>query len=134
VGAARKSWAVRNAGTITGYIRAYRDALTWLYDPAHQSEAIEILLAHTQALRGGLSTRTYTELLQPGFGFFPDCQVDPRGLACVLELRARHGRAGVKLGAVERYYDDRYWHAAFAARTPGSDKTTIDDSGGPAVL
>lgn len=118
VGAARKSWAARNADTITGYIRAYREALTWLCAPTNRSEAIDILLAHSPLLPNAIAARTYTELLKPGFGFFPDCQIDPHGVACVLELRTRHGRPGVELGPVERYYDDRYWRAASAVRTP----------------
>lgn len=123
VGAARKSWAVRNTGKITGYIRAYREALTWLCMPAHQSEAIDILQVHSPLLSPGIAAESYAELLSPSFGFFPDCQIDPHGVARVLELRARHGRPRVKLGPVERYYDDCYWRAAFAARTldPSAD-------------
>ena len=112
VGAVRKSWAALNPERIVGYIRAFREAVTWLRTPANHREAIEILLRHSPQFPQVLAERTYAELAHREFGFFPDCQVDPRGLACVLELRARHARPKVGLGTIERYFDDRYWRAA----------------------
>src|SRR2546430_2247445 len=42
-GAARRSWAAENRDKLIGYIRGYRDGLSWLFDPTHKEEAIGIL-------------------------------------------------------------------------------------------
>lgn len=112
VAAVRKSWAAQNGHTIIGYIRAYREAVAWLRTAANRDEAIRILLAHSPRFPHAIAARTYAELLHPELGFFANCQVDARGVACVLELRSRHAQRDGKLGSLERYYDDRYWRAA----------------------
>ena len=114
VAAVRKSWAPQNRDTLVGYIRAYRDAVAWLRVPANREQAIETLLRHSPQFPQALAARTYAELLHPAFGFYPDCQVDPQGVACVLELRARHAGQSVALGTLEQYYDGQYWRAAGA--------------------
>lgn len=114
VGAARRSWARANADKVVGYIRAYRAAVTWLRDPAHRNEAIDILCRHLPQLSRELATASYAELLHPRHGFYPQCELDRDGLACVLDLRGRYAPAPHSLGGVERYYDPQYWEAAKA--------------------
>jgi ABC-type nitrate/sulfonate/bicarbonate transport system substrate-binding protein len=112
VAAVRRRWAAHNRATVVAYIRAYREAVTWLRAPANRDEACAILLRHSPQFPQALAQRTYAELLHPQFGFFPDCQVDAAGVACVLALRARHATPNVGLGTIDRYYDDSFWRAA----------------------
>src|SRR5881296_3875193 len=44
VGGARKAWAEQNRDAVVGYIRAYVDAVDWLYDPRNKEEAVAIFL------------------------------------------------------------------------------------------
>src|SRR5258707_2916103 len=44
VGGARKAWAEANRESVVGYIRAFSDAVDWLYDPRNKDEAIAIFL------------------------------------------------------------------------------------------
>src|SRR3989441_9233765 len=42
VGGARKGWADANRDAVVGYIRAFSEALDWLYDPRNRDEAVAI--------------------------------------------------------------------------------------------
>ncbi|HEY1852864.1 MAG TPA: ABC transporter substrate-binding protein [Candidatus Binataceae bacterium] len=112
VAAARRSWAAENKERIIGYIRAYRSAVAWLYDRANRTDAIEILSRHLPQLPQEITAASYSELLHPTHGFFPSCELDRTGLACVLELRDRYASSTKALSAPETYYDPSYSDAA----------------------
>src|SRR6267378_6401337 len=42
VGGARKAWADANRDAVVGYIRAFSEAVDWLYDPRNRDEAVAI--------------------------------------------------------------------------------------------
>lgn len=108
VAAARRSWAANNADKIVSYIHAYRDSVTWLYEPSNQSEAIDILRQHLPQMPPDIAAASYPELLDPAHGFFRTCDLDQAGLKCVLELRNRYAPSKKPLSASDRYYDPRY--------------------------
>ena len=104
VAAARRGWAAENADKVVSYMRAYREAVTWLYDAGHRREAIDILRRHLPQMPPDIAEASYAELLHPARGFFPNCVFDDRGFDCVLALRGRYGQPGVQLGGKDRYY------------------------------
>jgi ABC-type nitrate/sulfonate/bicarbonate transport system substrate-binding protein len=112
VAAARRSWAAHNADKIVSYIRAYRDSVTWLYEPSNQTEAIDILSRHLPQMAPDIAAASYPELLDPTHGFFRKCELDEVGLKCVLELRNRYAPSAKPLGASDRYFDPRYSNQA----------------------
>jgi ABC-type nitrate/sulfonate/bicarbonate transport system substrate-binding protein len=112
VGAARRSWANANEKIVVGYIRAYRDAIDWLYVPDHRSEAIAILRQNLPQMTEDVARASYDELLHPKFGFYRGGEIDQAGLACVLSLRSRYGKPRMTLNDPEKYIDRRFLEAS----------------------
>jgi ABC-type nitrate/sulfonate/bicarbonate transport system substrate-binding protein len=112
VGAARRSWATANENTVVGYIRAYRDAIDWLYEPDNRSDAIAILRRNLPQMTEDVARASYDELLHPKFGFYRGGDIDQAGLACVLALRSRYGKPQMTLDDPNRYIDRRFLEAS----------------------
>jgi ABC-type nitrate/sulfonate/bicarbonate transport system substrate-binding protein len=112
VGAARRSWANANEKTVVGYIRAYRDAIDWLYVPDNRSDAIAILTRNLPHMAEEVARASYDELLHPKFGFYRGGEIDQAGLACVLALRSRYGKPQMTLDNPNRYIDRRFLEAS----------------------
>ncbi len=115
VAAAKRTWAERNPEKIVAYIRGYRRAIDWLYDPGNRAEAIEILLRNVPNLSRDIGEKSSAELLAPVGGFFRDCAVDTEGLRCVLELRSRYAEPRKDLTDPSKYYDPIYFETAVRA-------------------
>src|SRR6195256_4536469 len=69
VGGARKSWAEQNRDAVVGYIRAFSDAVDWLYQPANRDEAIAIFLKNLPNASPQTALVAYGILLNPVEGF-----------------------------------------------------------------
>jgi hypothetical protein len=108
VAATRRSWAVHNPDKVVSYIRAFREAVAWLYEPANRIEAIDILCRHLPQMPQEIATASYPELLHPTHGFFKTCKLDREGLKYVLALRERYASPTKPLGISSRYYDPQY--------------------------
>jgi ABC-type nitrate/sulfonate/bicarbonate transport system substrate-binding protein len=115
VAAARRSWAAANKDKVTAYIRAYVEAIDWLYDRANREEAVRILRKNLPQMSQDLAERSYDELLDPQDGFFRQGRIDMAGLKTVLELRSRYGKPMKKLDDPMKYYDPAYHAAAIGA-------------------
>lgn len=114
VGGARKSWADANRDAVIGYIRAFSEAVDWLYDPANKAEAIAIFLKYLpQAGAQGAET-SYKVLLSPTDGFQRKAQIDLEGVKTVLQLRSKYGKPQKTLTDPLKYYDDGFYRAAMA--------------------
>ena len=112
VGAARRSWANANENIVVGYIRAYCDAIDWLYAPENRSEAIAILRRNLPQMTEDVAIASYNELLHPKFGFYRGGEIDQAGLANVLSLRSRYGKPQMTLADPSRYIDRRFLEAS----------------------
>ncbi|HEU5275850.1 MAG TPA: ABC transporter substrate-binding protein [Xanthobacteraceae bacterium] len=112
VAAARRSWASENETQVIAFIRGYREAITWLYEPAHREDAIGILMRNLPQMPRSLAEATYTELLSPDQGFFRDCAIDLRGMDCVLDLRSRYCGREETLRDPMKYCDLSYYRWA----------------------
>ena len=110
VAATRRSWARENSAKVIGFIRAYAQAIDWLYDAANRDEAIAILSKNV-AMSPILAARSYDELLDPKDGFFRKARISIDGLRTVLALRTRYAGAGTLTDPV-KYYDPAYYDAA----------------------
>lgn len=106
VAATRRSWADKNPDKIAGYTRAYRSAVAWLYEPSHETEAVQILRRHLPNMPEEAAAASYAELLHPARGFFKSTSIDPAGVECVLALRDRYARPPKTLANADRYYQE----------------------------
>ena len=114
VGAARRGWARSNPGLVAGYIRAYLEAVGWLYEPANTSEACDILERSVAAMTPQLVAASYAVLLDPCSGFFRDGRVQEEGVRRVLRLRSRYAAERRVLSDPSKYVDHHYWELARA--------------------
>ena len=112
VAAARRSWASRNETHVIAFIRGYREAIAWLYEPAHRDEAIAILLRNLPQMPRAVADASFVELLSPADGFFRDCDISLEGMRCVLALRSRYGSGSRPLTDPMKYCDLRYYRSA----------------------
>lgn len=112
VGGARKSWADKNSDAVVGYIRAYSDAVDWLYNPSNRDEAISILLKNLPNATPQSALVAYGILLSPVDGFQKKAKIDLEGVKTVLELRTKYGKPHKVLKDPKQYYDPSFYEAA----------------------
>lgn len=69
VATVRRDWAAKNEAAVTGYIRAWRQAVAWLFDPANREAAIGLLLEEVPQMDPDVAAISYEVLLDPTTGF-----------------------------------------------------------------
>jgi ABC-type nitrate/sulfonate/bicarbonate transport system substrate-binding protein len=112
VAGARKAWADANREAVVGYIRAYVQAVDWLYDPRNNDEAIAIFRKNLPQASEQAARTSYDVMLSPRDGMFKKAQMDFEGVRTVLQLRSKYGQPQKTLTDPRRYYDDSYYRAA----------------------
>jgi ABC-type nitrate/sulfonate/bicarbonate transport system substrate-binding protein len=112
VGGARKSWADANREAVIGYIRAFSEAVDWLYDPRNKDEAIAIFRKNLPNVPEQGAQGAYSVLLAPSGGFQKKAQIDMEGVRTALRLRSKYGQPQKTLTDPGRYYDDSFYRAA----------------------
>ncbi|HMH18545.1 MAG TPA: ABC transporter substrate-binding protein, partial [Burkholderiales bacterium] len=112
VGGARKAWAEQNRDAVVGYIRAFSDAVDWLYDPGNKDEAIAIFLKNLPNANAQAAQTAYKVLLSPIDGFQKKAKIDMEGVKTVLALRSKYGQPRKSLTDPTLYYDPSFYDAA----------------------
>jgi ABC-type nitrate/sulfonate/bicarbonate transport system substrate-binding protein len=112
VGATRRAWASEHETELIGFIRGYRSALDWLYDPAHKAEALAILRKNLPSMPEALAQQSYEILLHPTQGFTRDASLDVAGIRTVLALRSEYAEPKKELHDPGKYYDLSYYERA----------------------
>jgi ABC-type nitrate/sulfonate/bicarbonate transport system substrate-binding protein len=112
VGGARRSWADQNRDAVIGYIRAFSDAVDWLYDPANRDAAIAIFLKNLPNATPQAALVAYGILLNPVEGFQKKAKIDLEGVRTVLALRTKYAKPHKVLKDPTAYYDPSFYDAA----------------------
>lgn len=112
VAGVRQSWAEANRGAVAGYIRAYTQALDWLYQPSNREEALGIFLKNLSNANRQAAETAYRILLDPKDGFERRARIDIEGIRTVLALRSKWSESRKPLTDPAKYYDSRYYEAA----------------------
>ncbi len=112
VAGVRQSWANQNRKAMTGYIKAYVEAVDWLYDPANRDAAIAIFLKNLPQAGQQGAEASYRILLNPNEGFQKKALIDMDGVRTVLELRAKWSEAKKPLNDPAKYYDGSFYREA----------------------
>jgi ABC-type nitrate/sulfonate/bicarbonate transport system substrate-binding protein len=112
VAATRRSWAHDHRAQVVGFIRAYAQAVDWLYDPKNRDAAIRILTKNVPGISPDLAEKTYAELLDPHAGFFREGRMSIPGVRTVLALRPRYAVPHKVLNDPMKYYDPSFYRAA----------------------
>jgi len=116
VAATRRDWARSHRREIVGYIKAYREALSWLYAPANKAQALALLQKQLPSLGEQAAMGVYAVLLDPKDGFAPDARLDIDGIKTVLHLRGKYGVPQQKLEDASRYIEPIYYDATTTER------------------
>lgn len=112
VAGVRRSWAQQNPQLVTGYIRAYRKSLDWLYDPRNKDAALAIFQKNVPNSTPQSAATSYNVLLDPKNGFTRDARLSEAGTRTVLALREKYGKPAKKMQPPAAYYEPRYYEAA----------------------
>ena len=112
VGGVRKSWARDNEKTLIGYIKAYQQALNWLYRPENKEEALSLFSKNVPNASRQAAEISYTVLLDPNTGFQRDAAIEIDGVKNVLSLRSKYGRPKKLLTDPASYYESKYFDQA----------------------
>jgi ABC-type nitrate/sulfonate/bicarbonate transport system substrate-binding protein len=114
VGLARRSWAREHEREVVGFLRAYKAATDWLYDPANREIAEALLVANIRDMSPALAKRSYALLVSDKGGLSRDLKPDANGIATVLQLRSKYALPAKSLTDPMRYVDLGYYDKAFA--------------------
>jgi len=112
VAGVRRSWAQQNSRELTGYIRAYREALNWLYNPANKQVALDLFVGKVKGATPQSAATSYDVLLHPKTGFTRDAKISDTGVRTVIALREKFGKPAKKMQSIEAYYDPTWYNAA----------------------
>jgi ABC-type nitrate/sulfonate/bicarbonate transport system substrate-binding protein len=121
-GAARRGWARDHADELVGFVRAYIEALDWLYNPANATATQSLLVSKVPNMSKELAAATCSILISKQSGFEPKARLDPRGIEMVLGLRSEFGRPVKSLVELRKYDDMTYYERATkAAKADGAN-------------
>lgn len=112
-GIARRSWAREHEAALIGFLRAYKAATDWLYEPANREIAEALLVAHIRDMTPALAKRSYDLLISDKGGLSRDLAPDPAGIRTVLQLRSKYATPQKTLSDPMRYVDLTYYNKAF---------------------
>lgn len=111
VGVTRRSWATDNSSKVVGYIRAYKRAIDFLYNPSNRDIVEMLLVANTQ-MSPAIAKKAYPILLDPSEGFYKNLNLDDDGIRTVLRLRSKYGMPKKDLNDPNKYVDRTYLRSA----------------------
>lgn len=102
--AVHRKWAGENRALVTGYLRAWKDALRWAQDERNRDEAIKILAAAEKIDEQAAANR---------LGQSPkNAQLNLAGLQSVLDLRVQFKLMPPMGKDLAKYYDQSFYHEA----------------------
>jgi ABC-type nitrate/sulfonate/bicarbonate transport system substrate-binding protein len=110
VAASRRSWAAKNEDALVGFVRAYRDGVSFIF--ANREIAAALLVANVRAMTPALAGQTLAVLLDERHGFFRDVRLDAAGMKSVLALRSKFSAA--RFSDPAKYVDLSYRDKALA--------------------
>jgi ABC-type nitrate/sulfonate/bicarbonate transport system substrate-binding protein len=116
VGFARRSWARDHEAALVGFLRAYKAATDWIYDPANRDVVEALLIANIRDMTPVLAKQSYDMLLSGRGGLSRDLTLDAAGVRTVLALRSKYGQPAKKLDDPTKYVDLSYYEKAFGKR------------------
>ena len=108
-----RGWLQQNEAAAIGFMRALRDATSWIYDPQNRDICEAILLANDRDMTSVLAKKTYDMFVDKKSGLYRDLKIDMEGFKVVLALRAKYGEPKRELGDPAKYVDLELYRKAF---------------------
>ena len=98
---------------VIGFMRAYRDAMEWLFDPRNREIAEALLIANDPGMTPALARKTYDIFVDAKSGLFRNLALDIEGIKTVLALRSKYGTPQKNFTDPMKYVDLDYYQKAF---------------------
>lgn len=115
-GFARRSWARDHEAALVGFLRAYKAATDWIYDPANREVVEALLVANIRDMTPALAKQSCDLLLADKGGLARDLAPDAEGIRTVLRLRSKYGAPPKTLTDAAKYVDSSYLEKAATKR------------------
>jgi ABC-type nitrate/sulfonate/bicarbonate transport system substrate-binding protein len=110
---AQRAWLKQNEATAISFMRAYREAMDYLFDPRNREICEALLIANDPGMTPALAKKTYDIFVDPKSGLFRDLALDMEGVKTVLELRSKYGVPQKTLTDSMKYVDLTLHQKAF---------------------
>lgn len=108
--ACRQDWLTEHSDEVTQYIRAFLQAVAWIYEPTHAESVQQALINEpTVGLDAEEAVQAFEAFINPLDGFGKDAQLDDAGLEQVIQIRAKYGQFLHPVGSLEEHRDMRYY-------------------------
>ena len=115
-GFVRRSWAEAHEATVIGFLKGYRAAVDWIYQPANREIVEALLIANIRDMTPALARQSYDLLLSAPGGIYRDARPDLVGIGTVLALRSKYATPAKTLSDPSRYVDLTFYDKAFLPR------------------
>ena len=113
---AQRAWIKNNEAAVLGFIRAYRDAMEFLFDPRNREICEALLIANDPNTTPALAKTTYQIFTAPKGGLHRNLAIDIEGIKTVLDLRAKYGVPKKTFSDPMKYIDLTYYQKVFGAK------------------
>ena len=117
---AQRAWVRQNEAAAIGFMRAYREAMEFLFDPRNREVCEALLIANDPGMTPALAKKTRDVFVDPKGGLFRNLALDMEGVKTVLELRSKYGMPQKTLTDPMKYVDLSLHRKAFGSKWPGA--------------
>ncbi|MBI2292999.1 MAG: hypothetical protein HYU73_22290 [Betaproteobacteria bacterium] len=110
---AQRAWIKQNEAAVIGFMRAYREAVDYLFEPRNRAACEALLVANAPDMTPALAKKTCDIFVDPKGGLFRNLALDMEGVKTVLELRSKYGTPRKTLADPMKYVDLSLYQKAF---------------------
>jgi ABC-type nitrate/sulfonate/bicarbonate transport system substrate-binding protein len=111
-GATTRRWARDHTKELIAYIRSYRLALAWIFNPVNAEEAVKIL-ARRLELPDAVAANTFkATIVHPTEGISRDASLSMKGIETVIRLRGEMGFLKSPFPPAAKYVDPTFYEQA----------------------
>jgi ABC-type nitrate/sulfonate/bicarbonate transport system substrate-binding protein len=114
-GMVQRSWAKQHPQELVGFIRAWIEAIDFIYDSKNKQAAVAVLQKNAK-LTPEQAEASYKLMLGDKEGFEKKGKLDLEGLRTVLKLRSEYATPKKELTDPAKYVDETWYREAVAAK------------------
>jgi ABC-type nitrate/sulfonate/bicarbonate transport system substrate-binding protein len=114
--ATTRTWAKAHEDELIKFIRAYKQALDWVFDPANRDKAAEILAKTVGNINQKQAAEALHDMLTPPGTYIRDAGLSQEAVDMAISLRARYGVPKKEIGKVSEYVDMSFHQRAVSTR------------------
>jgi ABC-type nitrate/sulfonate/bicarbonate transport system substrate-binding protein len=111
-----RTWAKAHEDELVKFIRAYRQALEWVFDPANRDKAAEILAKTVGNINAKQAAEALNDMLTPPGAYIRDASLSREAVDMAISLRAKYGVPKKEIGKPADYVDMSFHEKAVAKR------------------